>query len=73
MKSIISLLAIPVVAMLLVVGCNPNKPNPSDSPNPSATNSSVSGTNNVVYGNTNLPTTNVISDVTVNKPAGTNQ
>ena len=59
--------------MLLVVGCNQNNTGPSDSPNPSATNSSLSGTNNVVYGNTNLPTTNVVSNIDVNKPAGTNQ
>jgi hypothetical protein len=53
MKSIIPLLAIPVLAALALVGCNQNSP--SNSTDAQSTNSSSSDTNSVPSLNTNMP------------------
>jgi hypothetical protein len=70
MKSIIPLLAIPVLAASVLVGCNQNSSNnPGDV---QATNSSMSDTN-LSDMNTNMPATNSLHDMNTNMPASTNQ
>jgi hypothetical protein len=71
MKSIIPLLAITVLAALALVGCNQNSP--SNSTDMQSTNSSVSDTNSIIGGTTNMPATNNLPDVNTNMPASTNQ
>ena len=65
MKSIITLLAIPVLAAFALVGCNQNTP--SNSTGSQTTNSSTLG------GITNAPTVNSVPDMNTNMPASTNQ
>jgi hypothetical protein len=65
MKSIIPVLAIPVLAAFALVGCNQNTP--SNSTGIQSTNSSMSG------GITNAPTVNSVPDMNTNMPASTNQ
>jgi hypothetical protein len=65
MKSIIPLLAIPVLVTLALVGCDQN--NSSNSANAQSTNSRMSD------GTTNMPATNSLPDVNTNTPASTNQ
>jgi hypothetical protein len=65
MKSIIPLLAIPVLVTLALVGCDQNTS--SNSANAQSTNSSMSD------GTTNMPATNNLPDVNTNTPASTNQ
>jgi hypothetical protein len=63
MKSIIPLLAIPVLAAFALVGCNQNTP----------TNSATSDTNSMIGVNTNMPATNSLPDMNTNVPTSTNQ
>ena len=65
MKSIITLSAVPVLAALVLVGCNQN--NPGNSTDTQSTN--ASGT---MGGATNLPATNSLPDMKTNVPAGSN-
>jgi hypothetical protein len=65
MKSIIPLLAIPVLVAFALVGCNQNIP--SNSTGSPSTNSSATG------GITNAPTVNSVPDMNTNMPASTNQ
>jgi hypothetical protein len=65
MKSIIPLLAVPVLAAFVLVGCNQSTP--GDSTNAQSTNSSMPG------GFTNTPATNSLPSVNTNMPASTNQ
>jgi hypothetical protein len=71
MKTIIPLLAIPVLAAFALVGCNQNTP--SNSTDTQSTNSSISGTNGMSGGITNMPATNSLHDMETNMPASTNQ
>ena len=71
MKSIIPLLAIPVLAAFALVGCNQNSP--SNSSDTQSTNSSMSGVNSIPGGFTNTPATNSLSNINTNVPASTNQ
>ena len=71
MKSIIPLLAIPVLAAFVLVGCDQNTP--SNSTGVSPTNSSMSDANSVSGGLTNMPATNGLPDMNTNMPASTNQ
>jgi hypothetical protein len=71
MKSIIPLLAIPVLAVLVLVGCNQSSP--SNSTDAQSTNSSASDTNGTTGGITNMPATNSLPDLDTNIPASTNQ
>jgi hypothetical protein len=59
MKSIVPLLAIPVLAALALVGCNQNTPS----------NSGMSDAGSI----TNMPATNSLPDINTNTPASTNQ
>jgi hypothetical protein len=70
MKSIIPLLAIPVLAAFGLVGCNQRTP--SDSTNAQSTNSSMPA-GNIPGGFTNTPATNGLPDMNTNLPASTNQ
>jgi hypothetical protein len=70
-KSIIPLLAIPILAAFALVGCNQNTP--GDSTGSQATNSSMSGVNSIPGGFTNTPATNSLPDMNTNSPASTNQ
>jgi hypothetical protein len=70
MKSIIPLLAIPVLAAFALVGCNQNTP--GDSTNAQSTNSSMPATS-IPGGFTNAPATNSSPNVNTNMPASTNQ
>jgi uncharacterized protein YcfL len=67
MKSIIPLLAIPVLAAFALVGCNQNTP--SNSSDSQSTNSSMSTAGST----TNMPATNSLPNLDTNMPAGTNQ
>ena len=70
MKSIIPLLAIPVLSAVMLVGCNQNTPTTSTgSP---ATNAGMADTNSVTVV-TNVPGTNSLPDMNTNAPASTNQ
>jgi hypothetical protein len=71
MKSIIPLLAIPVLAAFALVGCNQNDPN--NLTGTQSTNSSMSDTNGMSGGITNMPGTNNLPDMNTNMPASTNQ
>jgi hypothetical protein len=71
MKSIIPLLAIPVLAAFALVGCNQNTP--SNSTGSQSTNSSMSDTNGMIGGTTNMPATNSLPDMNTNTPVSTNQ
>jgi hypothetical protein len=71
MKSIIPLLAIPVLAALALVGCNQNSP--SNSTGTQSTNSSMSNANGITGETTNMPATNSLPDMNTNVPASTNQ
>jgi hypothetical protein len=71
MKSIIPLLAIPVLAAFALVGCNQNTP--GNSTGSQSTNSSMSGVNSIPEGFTNTPGTNSLPDMNTNSPASTNQ
>jgi hypothetical protein len=64
MKTIIPLLAIPVLAVLVLAGCD--KKSPDSSTDMQSTNSSM------VSGITNAPATNSLPDMNTNTPAGTN-
>jgi hypothetical protein len=70
MKSIIPLLAIPVLTAFALVGCNQNTP--SNSTNTQSTNSSMGDANSIPGGFTNTPATNSLPDMSTNTPAGTN-
>jgi hypothetical protein len=71
MKSTITLLAITVLAAFALVGCNQNTPsNPTDA---QSTNSSMTDTNGMTGGTTNMPATNSMPDVNTNLPTNTNQ
>ena len=67
MKTIVSVLAITVVAALALTGCGQS--NSSDSAYAPATNSSMVDTNGLGGVNTNLPVTNSLPDVYTNPPA----
>ena len=71
MKSIIQLLAIPVMAALALVGCNQNSP--SNSTDAQSTNSSMSVANGTIGGITNVPATNSLPNINTNMPASPNQ
>jgi hypothetical protein len=71
MKSINPLLAIPVLAVLALVGCNQNTP--SSSTDTSSTNSSMGDASDTTGAITNLPATNSLPDTNTNMPASTNQ
>jgi len=78
MKSIIPLLAIPVLAAFVLVGCNQNTP--GSSTDTQSTNSSMSGaasaadtSSNTADASINAPATNSLPDVNTNAPASTNQ
>ena len=70
MKSVIPLLAIPVLAVFVLVGCNQNTPD--NSTGSQSTNSGMSDTNGMTGGNTNMPATNSLPDMNTNTTAGTN-
>jgi uncharacterized protein YcfL len=70
MKSIIRLLAIPVLAAFALVGCSQSTP--GDSTNAQSTNSSMPASS-IPGGFTNAPATNSLPDVNTNMPASTNQ
>jgi outer membrane PBP1 activator LpoA protein len=67
MKSIIPLLAIPVLAAFVLVGCNQNTP--SNSTGSQSTNASMNDAGSL----TNMPATNSLPDMNTNMPASTNQ
>jgi len=71
MKSIIPLLALPVLAAFALMGCNQNSP--SNSTDTQSTNSSMSDTNGISGGITNTPATNSLPNMNTNMPASTNQ
>jgi hypothetical protein len=73
MKSIIPLLAIPVLAAFALVGCNQNTP--GNSTGTQSTNSSTSDAGSIPGGFTNTPATNSLSNTNMNTnmPASTNQ
>jgi predicted small secreted protein len=71
MKSIIPLLAIPVLAAFVLVGCNQSTP--SNSTDTQSTNSSLSDANSIPGGITNMPATNGLPGMNTNIPASTNQ
>jgi hypothetical protein len=70
MKSIIPLLAIPVLAAFALVGCNQNTP--GNSTGTQSTNSSPSDAGSIPGGFTNTPATNSLSNMNTNMPASTN-
>jgi uncharacterized protein YcfL len=70
MKSIIPLLAIPVLAAFALVGCNQNTP--VNSTDTQSTNSSVSDAGGASSGITNAPATNSLPIVDTNTPASIN-
>jgi hypothetical protein len=67
MKSINPLLAIPVLAVLALVGCNQNTP--SSSTDTSSTNSSMGDASGTTGGTTNLSAINSVPDINTNMPA----
>jgi hypothetical protein len=71
MKSIIPLLAIPVLSAFTLVGCNQNTP--SNSTGTQSTNSSMSDGGSIPSGFTNTPATNSLPNMNTNMPASTNQ
>jgi hypothetical protein len=71
MKSIIPLLAIPVLAAFVLVGCNQNIPD--NSTGTQSTNSSAGDAGGASAGITNAPATNSLLTVNTNAPSGTNQ
>jgi len=71
MKSIIPLLAIPVLAAFALVGCNQNTP--GNSTDTQSTNSNISDANGMSGGITNMPATNSLPDMNTYIPASTNQ
>jgi hypothetical protein len=71
MKSIIPLLAIPLLAAFALVGCDQNPPSNSTGVQP--TNSSMSDANSIPGGFTNMPPTNGLPNMNTNIPASTNQ
>jgi uncharacterized protein YcfL len=71
MKSIIPLLAISVLAAFALVGCNQNTP--GNSTDTQSTHSSMSDTNGINGGITNMPATNSLPNVNTNMSASTNQ
>jgi hypothetical protein len=70
MKSTIPLLAIPVLAAFALVGCNQNTP--SNSTDTQSINSSMSDTNGISGGITNMPATNSLPNMNTNMSASTN-
>jgi predicted small secreted protein len=71
MKSIIPLLAIPVLAAFVLAGCNQNTP--GNSTDLQSTNSNINDTKGMSGGITNMPATNSLPDMNTNIPASTNQ
>jgi hypothetical protein len=71
MKSIIPLLAIPVLAAFVLVGCDQNTPSNATGVQP--TNSTMSDANSISGGFTNMPATNSLPNINTNMPASTNQ
>ena len=67
MKSIIPLLAIPILAAFALVGCNQNSP--SNSTDTQSTNSRMSDVSGTISGTTNMPGTNSLPDMNTNMPA----
>jgi hypothetical protein len=67
MKSIIPLLAIPILAAFALVGCNQNSP--SNSTDTQSTNSPMSDASGTISGTTNMPGTNSLPDMNTNMPA----
>ena len=71
MKSIIPLLAIPVLAAFALAGCN--QKTSSDSTGSPSTNSSMNGAVSTPGGFVNAPATNSVPDMNTNLPASTNR
>jgi predicted small secreted protein len=71
MKSIITLLAITVLAAWVLTGCNQNSP--GNSTDAQSTNSTTGDVNGTGSGTNNMPATNSLPDTNTNMPAGTNQ
>jgi hypothetical protein len=71
MKSIIPLLAIPVLAAFVLAGCNQNTP--VNSTGTQSTNSSAGDAGGASAAFTNAPANNSLPTVNTNAPAGTNQ
>jgi hypothetical protein len=69
MKSIITLLAIPVLTAFALVGCDQNSSNSTET---QSTNSSMPASS-LPGGFTNMPATNNLPNVNTNMPASTNQ